>query len=248
MELQSLHRAAVNLYWQRRSGDSTNTAYPLPYDVPKLRTHGASTQVPWCAAATKQSYRRLGCLLRFGWLRPTGRQFFSHSRFAHPCAAGEHLPPSTSSADSGVACRPEAANLPASDLRQQVLAAITIRRLRLALRSTPLPTVEFCCCISTALQPSHSSERRNKATSYRGADLRHCCAIHPHARRQALHPHELCAAGGRLIDLFTSFHPTLFDCTARSVSPTTLSLLRDFLRQHLTAGRTADSTSCDTVY
>lgn len=92
MELQSLHRAAVNVYWQRRSGDSTNTAYPLPYDVPKLRTHGASTQVPWCAAATKQSYRRLGCLLRFGWLRPTGRQFFSHSLFAHPCAAGEHLP------------------------------------------------------------------------------------------------------------------------------------------------------------
>ncbi|UKZ95670.1 uncharacterized protein TrAFT101_010492 [Trichoderma asperellum] len=50
---------------KRRSGDSTNTAYPLPYDVPKLRTHGASTQVLWGTAATKQSYRRLGCLLHF---------------------------------------------------------------------------------------------------------------------------------------------------------------------------------------
>lgn len=176
------------------------------------------------------------------WLAAAhGSPVFLPFSFCPSLCCGRASSPSTSSADSGVACRPEAANLPASDLRQQVLAAITIRRLRLTLRSTPLSTVEFCCCISTALQPpSHSSERRNKATLYRGADLRHCCAIHPHARRQALHPHELCAVGGRSIDLFTSFHTTLFDCTARSVSPTALSLLRDFLRQHLTAGRTAD--------
>lgn len=92
MELQSLHRAAVNVYWQRRSGDSTNTAYPLPYDVPKLRTHGASTQVPWCAAATKQSYRRLGCLLRFGWLRPTGSQFFFPFSFRPSLCCGRASP------------------------------------------------------------------------------------------------------------------------------------------------------------
>ncbi|KAL6694519.1 hypothetical protein J3F84DRAFT_46125 [Trichoderma pleuroticola] len=58
--LTLLHRAAVNLYWQRRSGDSTNTAYPLPYDVPKLRTH-APYSFSWCAAATNHSCALVGC-------------------------------------------------------------------------------------------------------------------------------------------------------------------------------------------
>ncbi|KAH0495882.1 hypothetical protein TgHK011_009408 [Trichoderma gracile] len=44
------------------SGDSTNTAYPLPYDVPKLPTHGTAS---WCATATEGTAT---ATLRFGWL------------------------------------------------------------------------------------------------------------------------------------------------------------------------------------
>lgn len=96
------------------------------------------------------------------WLAAAhGSPVFFPFSFCPSLCCGRASPPSTSSADSGVACRPEAANLPAPDLRQQVLAAITIRRLRLTLRSTHLATVEFCCCISLQ-PPSHSSDRRNK--------------------------------------------------------------------------------------
>lgn len=97
------------------------------------------------------------------WLAAAhGSPVFFPFSFCPSLCCGRASPPSTSSADSGVACRPEAANLPASDLRQQVLAAITIRRLRLTLRSTPF-TVEFCCCIS--LQPPSHSRRAQKQRS-----------------------------------------------------------------------------------
>ena len=104
MKRQRLHRAAVNLDWQHRSGDSTNTAYPLPYDVPKLPTHGTASwwaTLPTATEAQQPPFCTLvGCGFFF-FLFSCSRLFpFSLLEPSYCCS--EQVPPqSTSRPDSG---------------------------------------------------------------------------------------------------------------------------------------------------
>ncbi|KAL6872037.1 hypothetical protein J3F83DRAFT_632174 [Trichoderma novae-zelandiae] len=166
MKRQSPHRAAVNLDWQHRSGDSTNTAYPLPYDVPKLRTHGTASLVRRCDKEAQQP--PLCALVGCGFFLVLA--FFFLSLFEPSFCCSEQFPPSTSRPDSGVeqSCRLDAARWPASDLRQQVLAAATIRHLY-ARPYALLYVLEILPLHLAASTHRYASNRHRLRTSLRAA-------------------------------------------------------------------------------